>query len=502
MSNNEKEDDKTKSKKDLLKISEVARNAGVSISTVKHYVNEGLISYAMKTGRNMAYYDPSCIETVIRIKELQRKKYLPLPVIKRLLTSGAVDNSQLALGDAIHRTRKLDLPARKVPESSVEKKTGYSKEKIQTLRTMGILNPEYNKGVPVYDEVDLRIIDIARERERLGLPFEYNKAVLGAYAAHLEEAVSEDIRLFTNMILTETSPEMARTLIDDVDEYLDQFITIYRLKLSRIRSEEAIQDMNILMDMLPELFLVDLDLKKLPDFIPEGVTPIEEFFFHFLRKDFACALQVISTADLAESTAWCLQILIHLFSSGKESFPELENSELPSDGTLCSDTVAAIILLVRLKRASGFIKPLMIARELINRLSNTDCTSSTAGGIGFFYRMVQGLTYTMLPVLFGFRERGLGILTELAFLEEEEIRGMNLPAWYGPSFRHEILPALQTRIDRVIISGSLSHGEVHRAADYLAKLKTTLGENHPRYREALHILESHPDYRTTLRANR
>ena len=42
----------------LLKIGALARAAGVSVSTVKFYAKEGLIRAAVKTGRNMAYYDP------------------------------------------------------------------------------------------------------------------------------------------------------------------------------------------------------------------------------------------------------------------------------------------------------------------------------------------------------------------------------------------------------------------------------------------------------------
>ena len=43
-------------KKDMLKISQLAQRAGVSIPTVKHYVREGLLPRPMKTSRNMAYY--------------------------------------------------------------------------------------------------------------------------------------------------------------------------------------------------------------------------------------------------------------------------------------------------------------------------------------------------------------------------------------------------------------------------------------------------------------
>ena len=42
---------------ELLRIGELAKEAGVSLTTVKFYAKEGLIRPARKTGRNMAYYD-------------------------------------------------------------------------------------------------------------------------------------------------------------------------------------------------------------------------------------------------------------------------------------------------------------------------------------------------------------------------------------------------------------------------------------------------------------
>ena len=43
----------------LMKAGELAKAAGVSVSTVKFYAKEGLIRASLKTGRNMAYYDPA-----------------------------------------------------------------------------------------------------------------------------------------------------------------------------------------------------------------------------------------------------------------------------------------------------------------------------------------------------------------------------------------------------------------------------------------------------------
>ena len=88
----------------LMKIGELAKAAGVSVSTVKFYAKEGLIRAAVKTGRNMAYYDPACVETIQRIRKLQRERFYPLSVIKGLLENGGAEKAEFDLLDAIHKS--------------------------------------------------------------------------------------------------------------------------------------------------------------------------------------------------------------------------------------------------------------------------------------------------------------------------------------------------------------------------------------------------------------
>ncbi len=88
---------------ELLRIGELAKEAGVSLTTVKFYAKEGLIRPARKTGRNMAYYDRACVNTIGTIRRLQRERYYPLSVIKRLMESAPVEQVELELLDAIHK---------------------------------------------------------------------------------------------------------------------------------------------------------------------------------------------------------------------------------------------------------------------------------------------------------------------------------------------------------------------------------------------------------------
>ena len=73
-----------------LNMSELAARSGVSGSTIKHYIREGLLpDSAVRTSKNMAWYDEQLVERIIAIKQLQKTHYLPLKVIKEILSKPA-----------------------------------------------------------------------------------------------------------------------------------------------------------------------------------------------------------------------------------------------------------------------------------------------------------------------------------------------------------------------------------------------------------------------------
>ena len=94
----------------LMRIGQLAKKAGVSAPTIKHYVKEGLLPRPVKTSRNMAYYDQSCVARINLIKRIQKERFLPLDVIKRLIESGESYDEELELGRAILKSHKEPLP--------------------------------------------------------------------------------------------------------------------------------------------------------------------------------------------------------------------------------------------------------------------------------------------------------------------------------------------------------------------------------------------------------
>ena len=79
-----------------LKMRDLVAASGVPKSTILHYLNEGLLPPPRKTSRNMAYYDPACVERLQFIKFLQRRHRLPLEEIKEILRGPEPDREFLA----------------------------------------------------------------------------------------------------------------------------------------------------------------------------------------------------------------------------------------------------------------------------------------------------------------------------------------------------------------------------------------------------------------------
>jgi DNA-binding transcriptional MerR regulator len=141
------------------RIGEIAKRSGTPASTIRYYVQEGLLPKPEKTNEKMAYYDESCIERLRVIQDLQAKRYFPLYLIKNILRrmdegisltdaqtiECAVFGSDGGTGTLVER--KAFLAA-----------TGLADKELRQAESIGILIPF--TGTPdklLYNEDDIRV---------------------------------------------------------------------------------------------------------------------------------------------------------------------------------------------------------------------------------------------------------------------------------------------------------------------------------------------------------
>jgi DNA-binding transcriptional MerR regulator len=94
---------------------ELERATGVGRETIRYYIREGLLPEPERPGRNVAWYDPSFVERITLIKELQQKRFLPLHVIKTILAGPEATPSRNEVQALLELDGKLFPAARATP---------------------------------------------------------------------------------------------------------------------------------------------------------------------------------------------------------------------------------------------------------------------------------------------------------------------------------------------------------------------------------------------------
>jgi DNA-binding transcriptional MerR regulator len=162
-------------KSELLRISEVARAAGVPTATIHYYMKEGLLTSPSVTSRNMAYYDPHCVEEIRFIKGLQSKRYLPLSVIKLILKARRegeepahlMEMSEI-MGDIFKLPEKESGPE-SVSFTELSDDTGLSRKTLKKIEALGLIDPVGKTGDERYDDIDIRVARTVKELMDQGL---------------------------------------------------------------------------------------------------------------------------------------------------------------------------------------------------------------------------------------------------------------------------------------------------------------------------------------------
>ena len=133
---------KAKQRSPGLKMRELVAASGVPKSTILHYLNEGLLPRPVKTGRNVAYYDPSCVERLNFIKLMQKKHRLPLEEIKEIFHRPQNDREFMALQElhaAIFGPQPDEVEL--LDQKAFCRATGLNPREVKELRTAGLLLP-------------------------------------------------------------------------------------------------------------------------------------------------------------------------------------------------------------------------------------------------------------------------------------------------------------------------------------------------------------------------
>ncbi|MGI8802753.1 MAG: MerR family transcriptional regulator [Solirubrobacteraceae bacterium] len=215
----------------LLKMSELVERSGVSAATIKHYLREGLLPEPVRTSRNMAYYGPEFVERLTLIKRLQEQRFMPLRLIKRMLTE-APDrlSALLELEDRIidkalsHSQEQARLPADEarrrydVPEAALDR-----------LAELGVLTP----SAAGYDPDDVKVIEAIGRFRASGYDETLGFTVYDTlrYREALEPLVAKEVQTLLGRLTGEVDADRAVEIISAGAEPLRELIGAMHSKL-------------------------------------------------------------------------------------------------------------------------------------------------------------------------------------------------------------------------------------------------------------------------------
>lgn len=224
--------------KKFLKISELAEAVGLPISTIRHYINEGLLGQPAKTSKNMAYYDKDTIPKISLIKRLQNELFLPLKVIKKLFSSYealSLDDYELIVDVKKRLAEESDLlpSISNIPHDEIIKHTALTEEELTAIEKKGAITPEVKYGCKYYNETDYRLIKALSDFRSLGYTAELGVTVaeFDIYIRTIRELAKSEARLFVERIAPNKSAKEIAEMVKKGVPTLNEVISALHQKL-------------------------------------------------------------------------------------------------------------------------------------------------------------------------------------------------------------------------------------------------------------------------------
>jgi DNA-binding transcriptional MerR regulator len=214
-----------------LKMKDLERLTGVGRETIRYYIREGLLPEPERPSRNVAWYDQRFVERLVLIKELQHKRYLPLHVIRRLVSGDRIPppaeiEALLQLGGKLLPTAPAGPPRKPRRVTEVANRLGLTAKEIRRLAAAGLFEIETRAGNQWLGATAVRMAELwARLRdagfvEALG----FTPENLRLYVDMIRWLAREELRIFgrgiAGQVDADTSAAMAEVGIEAVNEML------------------------------------------------------------------------------------------------------------------------------------------------------------------------------------------------------------------------------------------------------------------------------------------
>ena len=218
-----------------VKMSVLAERSGVPASTIKHYIREGLLpDTAVRTSRNMAWYDESLVDSIRIIRDLQRDRYLPLKVIKSIISDQS--NQAKSATEGLARGLAASATDEGVLLSSLFK-AGLEQSDFDGLRDVGLVSVSSDADTLVTGDDLLLIQNLMKARQKGFDAQRLPVASLIAYREAVADLVRFEWQILAASVLADPNSDAAELSEAGVELGEALITTLRRKQLLPIMSE-------------------------------------------------------------------------------------------------------------------------------------------------------------------------------------------------------------------------------------------------------------------------
>ncbi len=217
----------------LLRMSELAERSGVSAGTIKHYLREGVLGddvEVVRTSRNMAYYSKEFVGRIQLVKRLQEERFLPLRVIRQLISRDPRRAERLIeLEDRILERAVAAGDGRRMSRRRVRETYDVPANVLARLEEIQVLSPN-SRG---YDPDDVSIIEAISRFRAGGFEQALGFTVYDTlrYRDALAPLVAEEVSVLIDRLAGPVEVDRAVEIIESGTEPLRELIGALHSKM-------------------------------------------------------------------------------------------------------------------------------------------------------------------------------------------------------------------------------------------------------------------------------
>lgn len=219
-----------------MKMKELESVSGVGRETIRYYIREGLLPEPERPKPNVAIYGRAHVKRLDLIKRLQQERFLPLSLIKTIVTSEA-DNPvtgfeafiglENRLGPLLSE-RSSHEPGNLAPRLLVDvaEEAGVDLDDVRALEGMGLLTVDHRDNAEWLNHRNARLLELIGEWRATGFTTEAGFSI-ETYRVYAEvtdvlahRAVAQFYRNFGDKPITDKEVQMAVQGINLINEMM------------------------------------------------------------------------------------------------------------------------------------------------------------------------------------------------------------------------------------------------------------------------------------------